>query len=168
MTKPQNFLVNDLLTISRLADHFHAMVTGFEGREALYSNPGIALRSYVVSNCLRKHIQMISEPHLLESISECIEFQRDENKILIMEMLVQMAADLSYEISTLPTNLHVKFYTDNNAMLMDLNSQMLSVKEMLDNKLLNGDQKMFDLKELIDMLTYELSMVPTQPTKGAA
>lgn len=169
MTQPQNFLVNDLLTISRRADHFYSMVNGLEGREALYSNPGIALRSWVVSTCLRKHIQPISEQSVLDLIVECNEFNQDNKiKVIIMEMLIQSSADLFDEISILPTNLHEKFYTDNNTMLMNLNAWMLDTKGSLDSGAEHGEQKLFDLKELIDLLTYELSLVPTQPTRGAA
>src|ERR1035437_8665241 len=103
---PQNFLVNDLLTISRRTDHFHAMVNGLDGREALYSNPGIALRSYVVANCLRKHSHQISDPDLMETIHQCNDFNRDDKiKVIIMEMLIQSSADLFDAISILPESL---------------------------------------------------------------
>lgn len=181
MIKPRNFLVNDLLSISRLPDHFHAMVNGLEGREALYSNPGIALRSYVVANCLRKHVELVSDKDLMETIHECNDFNRNGKiKITIMEMLIKQSIDLVYEISILPTNVHAKFNEVNKITLTSLNSQMLSVKTTLDGGLkpddlshvasltTMDDQILFDLEESINMLTFQLSLVPTQPTAGAA
>ncbi len=92
----QTHATNYLLTISRLPERFFALVTG---RESVYENPGVAVRSFVIAHALHKEL-VHCEGQLLESIFECTTFSTDK-KILeqIMTSLMASATALVTEIN---------------------------------------------------------------------
>ena len=72
----KTYNVNYLLSVSRLPDHFYALVNGITGRDATFANPGVSLRSFVIAKCIRReNVQVSGE--MLETIKVCEEFSRN-------------------------------------------------------------------------------------------
>ena len=64
-----------ILETSQLADHFYAIVHGLTGRDMLYKNPGVSLRSYVAANCRSRILEIPEE--LTAAFDECVSFNND-------------------------------------------------------------------------------------------
>lgn len=87
--------------ISRLPDHFYAMVHCLEGKDALYQNPGTSLRSFVVKE-LRNELVVVPE-HLHETIRECEQFSSSLMVAkTIVELLINRATRTIADLNEVP------------------------------------------------------------------
>lgn len=70
-----------LLELSRFPEHFYAIIMGLEGRDILYQNPGVSLRSYVLSgtNPLQEILKITEDDPIYKMIRECESFCDDYN-----------------------------------------------------------------------------------------
>lgn len=66
-----------LLSASRMPEHFYSLIHGLQGRDVLYNNPGVSLRSFVVANILHEYLTL--EPEMNDILNECIDFTDDES-----------------------------------------------------------------------------------------
>jgi hypothetical protein len=181
MTETKLYQVNYLLSMSRMPDHFYAMVNSLQGRDTEYKNPGVSLRSYLVAKCLRQETVYISG-ELLDTIIECEEFSTN-SKVLstIVGTLIRKAEDLKSKFATLTPKLHGYFAHFSKP----LSDRAHAIKLIFDAFIMTSDPtkdhvdimspqaivlktEMFELQELISTLTYELSeaLAPPPPSKA--
>jgi hypothetical protein len=167
----KSYNVNYLLTISRLPDHFYSMLQGLKGRDALYQNPGISLRSFVVGKCVRQEIVQV-EGEILESIAECEKFSYSgETLAKIVNTLEKNAKELSQAMLVFPPNkklmrMGTALNELNQGMRMAFDSFIMSQDPTKDHVNLFSNQSimlrsvMFELMEVIDTIEYDLDITP--------
>lgn len=105
----KTFNVNYLLAMSRLPDHFYAMMENLSGRDAIYKNPGVSLRSFVIARCIRKEVvELYGE--MLGTAILCEEFSRSPKVLAyITERLRKDALKLCDHIDQLIPEAKIDF-----------------------------------------------------------
>lgn len=172
-----SYQVNTLLSISRLPDHFYALVNDLEGHDAEYKNPGVALRSYVVSHCLHREIIQISDlpDAVLKDVIECEQFSTSGSTLSkIVEMLLAATIDASMKIAALPPENYKQFITFikplseiGQVVKMSFDAFILTqdpAKDYVDIMSMPGimlKATLFDLQDLLDDVTFALADAPT-------
>lgn len=181
MKETKAYQVNYLLTMSRLPDHFFAMVNGLKGRDAQYQNPGVSLRSFIVGKALRREVIQV-DGEMITAVHECEEFSMSASVIAkIVELLLTEANDLVTTISTLAPELQKKFIK----MVTELSECSQVAKMAFEAFILNQDpasdrveiismqginlkEALFDLHEVIQRTNDWLSHTPTNSPKAVA
>ena len=181
MNEIKSYQVNYLLSISRLPDHFYAMVNGLSRHDATYQNPGVSLRSYLVAKCLDRETVQLTE-HILLDARQCEAFSTSgEILAKITESLLTSAADLVTQITTLPVGTKKKF----SGYVKTLHDYAQVAKMSFDAFIMTQDpsknhvdittlpgitlkEAMFSLQDMIDRISDELSKVPTDSPKEYA
>jgi hypothetical protein len=103
---------NYLLTISRFTEHFYAMRHNLQGRDAMYQNPGFALRSFVVAKCLKYEFTKIDSEELNQAYQDCEAFSSDpDNVLFVMNELMRQSTELIRKILKLPVDSQKKLET---------------------------------------------------------
>lgn len=72
----ERFEVAYLLGISKLPDRFYSRVKKLVGRDQLYQNPGVSLRSFVVGRHLLDEMVEVDD-EMLKTVRECEQFNVD-------------------------------------------------------------------------------------------
>jgi len=170
MTEIKIYQVNYLLTMSRLPDHFYAMIYNLRGKDAIYKNPGVSLRSFVIAKCIRQE-EIFLTGDMLNLVAECEEFSTNTQNIsTIVSMLTKAATDISLRFVTLPPKLNSYF----SNFSVPISDRIKIVKLSFDTFIMTSDPakdhvdimspqaitlktELFALKDLIDTLTDELS-----------
>lgn len=99
----KTYNVNYLLAMSRLPDHFHAALHGHTGRDELYQNPGVSLRSFVIARCIRQEFVEVPE-EMLATVEECEKFSHSTQVLShIVESLQKSTEYLLLLIESLPS-----------------------------------------------------------------
>ena len=181
MTETKVYQVNYLLSISRIPDHFYAMINDLHGRDAEYKNPGVSLRTYIVAKCLRQETVYLSGD-ILDVVIECEEFSTNSQVLsIIISTVISSTSALIEKITALPPKLHsyfarfngqlsgrsqvVKISFDTFIMIQDPTKDYVDIMSPQAIKL---KTELFELQELINTLTYELyeALVPPPTTKA--
>ena len=181
MTETKQYNVNYLISMSRLPDHFYAMINDLHGRDAEYKNPGVSLRSYIIAKCLRQEIIYLSG-EMINIVTECEEFSTNSQTLsMIVTTLIKQALDLKAKFTTLSPKLHAYFANFSTP----LSDRAQVVKLSFDAFIMTADPtkdhvdimspqaivlktELFELQELINTLTYELSeaLIPPPASKA--
>ena len=75
----------------------YSLVYGLTGRDELYRNPGVSLRSFIVGRHLRDEIVTLNEA-MLENLRECEEFSKPE---IIAEIVSRLSMRADKALSML-------------------------------------------------------------------
>lgn len=73
MSEKTTFQVDYLIAVSRFTERFYALVHRLTGKDAVYQNPGVALRSFVIAKCFKDELVTIGG-ETLENLRACEEF----------------------------------------------------------------------------------------------
>ena len=159
----KTYNVNYLLAMSRLPDHFYPMIENLKGRDILYKNPGVSLRSFIIARCIRREIVELTG-EMLQTAIICEEFSRSTNILAhIVEKLQKDADQLCQVIADLIPDIRVEYVM----FTLPLGEFSQVVKMSFDSFIMNQDpasnkvditsqhginlkSSMIDLKELID------------------
>jgi hypothetical protein len=165
----KSYNVNYLLAISRLPDHFYALVNGLKGRDAMYQNPGVSLRSFVIGKCIRQEIIEVSGD-LIDTIAECEKFSySSETLAKIVETLEKTSHDLSEAMLAFPPNKKIiRTGTALNeltqGMRLAFDAFIMSQDPSKDHINLFSNQSMmlrsvmYELMEMIETIKYDLKL----------
>lgn len=162
------FDVNYLLSISRLPDHFYAMIYNLQGKDIDYKNPAVSLRSYVIANCLKQDLVYTAKfpTTVVESVIECEKFSRSSEILSKITTILIEEADKILSVSRSYPELHLE--------LASLNDAVLAMKLVFDAFIMNQDHKldqvdilspqgiklrhfMFEIDNIINELNYLIS-----------
>lgn len=169
----KTYNVNYLLAMSRLPDHFYPMMENLRGRDVIYKNPGVSLRSFVIARCIRREVVELTG-EMLQTAIICEEFSRS-TKVLayIVDRLQKDADQLCEVISQLIPDVRVDFVM----FTLPLSEFSQVLKLSFDSFIMNQDptsdkvdissqhginlkSTMIDLKELIDDVREHLNNAP--------
>ena len=164
---------NYLISVSRLPHHFFGMINDLQGKEALYHNPGIALRSFVIANCFNDEFVEV-DGTMQSVIEECEEFSNSHNMIaLIIDMLKSKYNEAKGLVEADDFKNTVKDTLDRSTMLFkNMNSSYDQFMDYCSNvpPEVNSitttpgtylKHSMFEFKNVLDQLVYEVSLVPS-------
>lgn len=159
----KTFNVNYLLAMARLPDHFYAMMENLSGRDAIYQNPGVSLRSFVIARCIRKEVvELYGE--MLKTAILCEEFSRSpkvlayiterlrKDSLKLCDHIDQLIpeAKIDYAMFILPLEEFsqvLKLSFDSFIMTQDPSSNRVDISSQQG---INLKSAMIDLKELIE------------------
>jgi hypothetical protein len=153
--------------------HFYGMINDLQGKEALYNNPGIALRSFVIANCFNDEFVEV-DGTVQSVIEECEEFSNSHDMIaLIINMLSSQFDTCQERIhnSELAANTVKDTYGQSLSFLKNMmmtqrefidycSSVPLNVNSITTTQGTHLKHHMFEFKKTLEQLTYELSLVP--------
>jgi hypothetical protein len=170
----KTFDVNYLLAASRMPDHFYAMMYNLTGRDEIYLNPGVSLRSFIIAHCIRREfVELTGE--MLQCAEACDEFSRS-TKILagIVEKLMYISSALSERILFLPPEVGADYLVFTNSITdfshvvkMSFDSFIMNQNPAHDHVDINSmhgrnlKSALIDLKMLIDDVAANLP--PPEP-----
>jgi hypothetical protein len=174
----RSYQVTYLLSLSTLPERFYALVHELVGKDIFYKNPGVALRSYIMSKCMRDEIVIIVEPQQTY-VRECEEFSASK-KILkvIIDSLVKSATETMISLSSQKRTVQITLIRD----ITELQEHITNVTATYDAFLSiqpDGDkldiftmpgiklrQALYDLQDKIGKITDMLKNLNPEPGRA--
>jgi len=131
----KTYQVNYLLGMSRLPDHFYGLIHNLKGRDELYKNPGVSLRSFIIARCIRQEIVELTG-EMLENAELCEEFSRSTDVLAsIVDHLLTSSAALCERIGDLDPDVRGDYVM----FTLPINEFSQVVKLSFDSFIMNQD-----------------------------
>lgn len=146
--------VDYALKMTRLPIHFYALLNNLSGRDVLYQNPGVSLRSFIVHFWLDEELFAL-DGEMLEALNDCERFSNDSETVpLIIIKLNELISDLIDKVSKAAPEVQVKLQKD----LTALNSASSKIVDLFDAEFEDQalTQHLFDTFKLIIQTGYFL------------
>ena len=157
-----NCEVNYLLSVVRMPIHFYGMVNNLTGRDAIYRNPGISLRTFVIAKLIDHEMCTIAGD-MFEVFKECERFT-NSNEIFtkIIDMLLKNVVKLMNTAVDLSPEMQLKVAMRLNQM-NDLSKKIVeAINEGKGGSDLALREMLFSLHEIILDTSWEIAdNVPT-------